>query len=157
MMSAQPDIQDDPVASARAAAYSGFRPRGTVRCLGEPLFRSQTARNLGCLLDLDVDVISWTCLPLALKEGRAAHVPDFLVDRGAGTTIEDAVDGGVALHHGLSKQRIGQGTPMLLFRPRKSTPDTACRTLGTCCGMHAGIVRWAIVCGCSLRWTRSAP
>jgi hypothetical protein len=94
-MNAQPDIQDDPVAAARAAASSAFAPRGTVRCFGTPLFRTQIARDLGCLLDLDNDVIFWTCLPMALGEGRAAHVPDFLVERGTGTTIEDAIDGQV--------------------------------------------------------------
>jgi hypothetical protein len=96
MMSPQPDIQDDPVAAARAiAASKTFAPRGTVRCLGIPLFRTQIARDLGCLLDFEFDVVSWTCLPTALGEGRAAYVPDFLVERESGTTIEDAVDGQV--------------------------------------------------------------
>lgn len=73
------------------AACLSFHPRGTVRCRGVPLFRNQAARDLGCLLDVDPDVESWTCLPLVLAYGTGMHVPDFAVVRSGGTILADAV------------------------------------------------------------------
>jgi hypothetical protein len=58
-----------------------FRPRGTARCVGKAAFRTQLARDLGCLLDLDDEVEAWSCLPAVLGHGEDAHVPDFLVQR----------------------------------------------------------------------------
>ncbi|MEO3998902.1 hypothetical protein [Mesorhizobium sp. CAU 1732] len=69
-----------------------FEPLGTVRCAGTPLFRTQLARDLGCLLDVDPDVVSWKCLPVLLRDGAKTHVPDFQVVRGNGTCFLDAVD-----------------------------------------------------------------
>jgi hypothetical protein len=68
-----------------------FSPRGTVRCGGRPMFRHQTARNFGCLLDVDPSVISWTCLPMALHHAQGPHVPDFAVTRTSGTTLMDVL------------------------------------------------------------------
>ncbi|MFD2053650.1 hypothetical protein ACFSQT_11285 [Mesorhizobium calcicola] len=91
-MTAQPEIETDQLASVRAdAARLHFRPRGTVRCIGAPLFRNQAARDLGCLLDVDPTVVEWSCLPLVLHRQRDSHVPDFLVVREEGTSIVDAV------------------------------------------------------------------
>ncbi|MFC4173229.1 hypothetical protein ACFOYU_14365 [Microvirga sp. GCM10011540] len=55
------------------------------------MFRSQAARELACLLDVDPDVESWTCLPTILTAGAAAHVPDFAVIRSTGSVLVDAV------------------------------------------------------------------
>ncbi|MBM2715250.1 hypothetical protein JQK88_29375 [Mesorhizobium caraganae] len=81
-------------ASVRAgAARLHFHPRGTVRCVGGPLFRNRAARDLGCLLDLDLAVVEWSCLPLVLERRGDSHVPDFLVVREEGTSIVDAASG----------------------------------------------------------------
>ncbi|RST84690.1 hypothetical protein EJC49_19535 [Aquibium carbonis] len=60
-----------------------------VRCKGEPAFRSQLARDAGCLLDLDDDVDAWSCLPLALGGDEYQHLPDFHVRRGDRHTLLD--------------------------------------------------------------------
>lgn len=76
-----------------AAAALRFEPFGTVRCSGAPLFRSQLARDLACLLDVDADVTSWTCLPMLLSSGGESHVPDFQIVRGQNTIFVDAAGG----------------------------------------------------------------
>ncbi|WP_245512731.1 hypothetical protein [Rhizobium sp. BK376] len=55
-----------------------FSPKATVRCAGEPIFRSRAARDLGCLLDVDPQIETWECLPLKLRLRDAGHIPDFL-------------------------------------------------------------------------------
>jgi hypothetical protein len=75
------------------ATNKNFYPRGTVRCSGEPMFRSQLARDLGCLLDIDRHVVAWLCLPIELKAAFGPHVPDFMVDYDNGTRMfMDAVE-----------------------------------------------------------------
>jgi hypothetical protein len=54
------------------------------------LFRNQLARDFACLLDVDVGVISWRCLPMAIMGREQAHVPDFLIERIDGLLIADA-------------------------------------------------------------------
>ena len=86
-------LDDDPGLLTRIrgeASCLSFPPRNTVRCDGAPLFRSPAARDVGCLLDVDPTVISWTCLPTVIEE-RGTHVPDFMVHRAAGTTLVDVV------------------------------------------------------------------
>lgn len=91
-LTAQPEIGTRQLVSVRAAAASlNFHPRGTIRCNGVPLFRNQLARDLGCLLDVDRDVLSWSCLPMALSVRHAVHTPDFLVCRADGQVMVDAV------------------------------------------------------------------
>lgn len=81
----------DPLALLRReAANRAFRPHGTVRCVGEPLYRTQAARDLACLLDVDPTVVSWTCLPCLMESGVGKpHVPDFAVTRADGVTLTD--------------------------------------------------------------------
>jgi hypothetical protein len=55
------------------------------------MFRTSVARDVGCLLDLDPFVISWTCLPLVLSRRNRRHVPDFAVTRATGTLVVDAI------------------------------------------------------------------
>ena len=68
----------------RASSARRFGPVGTVFCIGRPVFRSQIARDLALLLDLDPAVTAWSCLPavveLASADGEIVnHVPDFRV------------------------------------------------------------------------------
>ncbi|MGP9811378.1 hypothetical protein ACTZWT_07690 [Rhodopseudomonas sp. NSM] len=67
-----------------------FPPKCTVRCVGRPMFRTQAARDVGCLLDVDPTVISWTCLPLVLSRRNRHHVPDFSITRPEGVSLVDA-------------------------------------------------------------------
>lgn len=93
-MTAQPKHEYLALDAVRAeAAAVIFHPRGTIRCVGRPLFRSQLARDLACLLDVDADVSEWSCLPLVLRDGPRSHVPDFLVSGGQGPCLMDAGDG----------------------------------------------------------------
>jgi hypothetical protein len=86
------DDEADLLAHIReSASCLSFHPRGTVRCQGLPLFRNQAARDLGCLLDVDPDVESWSCLPTVLAYGTGMHVPDFAVERSGGTILVDVV------------------------------------------------------------------
>ncbi|MEO9340444.1 hypothetical protein ABFT80_23825 [Mesorhizobium sp. SB112] len=75
------------------AAKQSFHPLGTMRCIGAPLFRTALARDLGCLLDVDPNVNSWSCLPLTLSEGDILHIPDFIVERTDRTVVADAHGG----------------------------------------------------------------
>jgi hypothetical protein len=62
----------------------------TLHCVGPACFRTQAARDLAYLLDVDRSVRSWRCLPLVLAHRGVAHVPDFLVTRAGGTLLMDA-------------------------------------------------------------------
>lgn len=92
------------VASALEQATSASRglylpPENVANCRGQPRFRSQLSRDLGCLLDADPDVSWWQCLAgtVTLNDGRGSsrlHVPDFYVCRIDGThSLVDAVAG----------------------------------------------------------------
>jgi hypothetical protein len=86
-----PQKQCATLSAARAEASSHkFWPRGTVRCVGEPAFRTQAARDVGCLLDVDHDVSQWACLPLVLTDGDKVHVPDFLAMKSGRRCLIDA-------------------------------------------------------------------
>ncbi|MGF9565106.1 hypothetical protein AAIH70_16455 [Neorhizobium sp. BT27B] len=75
------------------AASASFYPLTTLKCQGPPLFRSQAARDVGCLLDVDGDVSSWRCQPLSQGGYPELGTPDFLVCRGDGSTYHlDAPD-----------------------------------------------------------------
>lgn len=54
-----------------------FYPSATVRCEGGKVFRSQAARDVGCLLDVDPTVVSWRCMPPSLAQ--LDHSADFEV------------------------------------------------------------------------------
>ena len=72
-------------------ALHTFSPRATVRCVGTPMFRTQSARDLACVLDTDHAVSAWSCLPVMLRDGHRWHVPDFNVTRAAGTALTDSL------------------------------------------------------------------
>ncbi|WP_157944606.1 hypothetical protein [Mangrovicella endophytica] len=69
-----------------------FQPIGTVRCEGRPVFRTQLARDLGVLLDLDDEVENWCCLPGSFEflgsDGQViSRTPDFRVHHHDGSAI----------------------------------------------------------------------
>lgn len=79
---AAPSVID---AAYREASPNVFFPRATVRCAGTPAFRSQLARDLACLLDVDDRVAAWSCLSFGVYVEDSIHVFDFMVDHIDGT------------------------------------------------------------------------
>lgn len=69
----------------REATQKRFYPLTTVRCSEPAAFRTQAARDLGCLLDVDDGVVAWSCLARAFDTVEGPWVPDFLVDYHDGT------------------------------------------------------------------------
>ncbi|WP_051559028.1 hypothetical protein [Allorhizobium undicola] len=74
------DIRAALNAAYEQASKQIFYPRSTVRCSADPMFRSRLARDLGCILDVDPNVIAWLCLPLQFDTELGPHVPDFFVE-----------------------------------------------------------------------------
>lgn len=61
-----------------------YRPYGTIRCSSPSYFRNQISRDLGCLLDVDDDVLGWCCRPYGMDDvidqiGWRGPPPDFMV------------------------------------------------------------------------------
>lgn len=83
------------ISSSRSHTQSNpiqvFYPLSTVRCVGPVLFRDQLARDIACLLDVDDDIISWSCRSLAVSHGEQAYKPDFLVKRADVIFVVDGV------------------------------------------------------------------
>ncbi len=83
------------ISSSRSVAQPNsvqiFYPLSTIRCDGPVLFRDQLARDIGCILDLDDDVLSWSCRSFALSHGGQTYRPDFLVKRADCSFLIDGV------------------------------------------------------------------
>lgn len=91
-MSIESDITYNLDKTRAEAAMRSYTPKGTVRCAGTPLFRTELARDYGCLLDLDAEVIRWSCLQSEFADGKSAHIPDFFVERRSGWVSVDVLD-----------------------------------------------------------------
>lgn len=76
--------------AAQTTALKIYYPLGTVRCDGPPVFRSQLARDIACLLDVDDEVMSWSCMSVPLVLGDEIHRPDFEVTSADGPGLIDA-------------------------------------------------------------------
>jgi len=68
-----------PSNSLSADAIQAFSGRPTVKGPFRPVFRSKAAADLSCLLDLDPQVLSWSCFTPS-TDGEAEYIPDFLMD-----------------------------------------------------------------------------
>lgn len=80
--------------SVPSATNVSFPPRATIHCIGPAFFRSRGARDLACLLDLDLEVEAWECVPLELRSGDLRHTPDFRIYNTSGRScLLDASDG----------------------------------------------------------------
>ncbi len=83
------------ISSPRSHTQTGpiqvYYPLSTVRCVGQVLFRDQLARDIACLLDVDDDIVSWSCRALALSHGEQTYKPDFLVKRADTSFVVDGV------------------------------------------------------------------
>jgi hypothetical protein len=63
----------------RQASSRFFYPLATIKCSGTPVFRTQNSRDFACLLDLDPDVLRWTCVGIELSYGGESYLTDFVV------------------------------------------------------------------------------
>ncbi|WP_026154281.1 hypothetical protein [Rhizobium leguminosarum] len=79
-----------PRSVAQSNAVETLYPLSTVRCVGPVLFRDQLARDIACLLDVDDDVLSWSCRSLSLSQDDQVYKPDFIVER---ADLRFAIDG----------------------------------------------------------------
>ncbi|MBV2184750.1 MAG: hypothetical protein KUL88_09460 [Rhizobium sp.] len=80
-------------AARNSASIRSYHPAGTVKCDGVRLFRSQAARDVGCVLDVNPSVTAWRCMPSPFGADGIAHAPDFQVfDEDGGTRYLDAPD-----------------------------------------------------------------
>ncbi len=78
---------------ARRAASNQFYPKATVRCADDAVFRTQLARDLACLLDVDEHVVAWSTLPAEIAIHGRFHIPDLMVTYSDGVEeLLDAVD-----------------------------------------------------------------
>lgn len=77
--------------SAQLNTVQIFYPLSTVRCEGPVLFRDQLARDVACILDVDDDLISWSCRSVALSHKSQTYRPDFLVKGRQGVFLLDGV------------------------------------------------------------------
>ncbi|WP_037400069.1 hypothetical protein [Sinorhizobium fredii] len=68
-----------------------FYPSATIRCDGPVIFRSQFARDVACLLDIDDAVAEWRCQSLPFRNGAAIYRPDFVAKIDQDTVVIDAV------------------------------------------------------------------
>ncbi|MBW9051153.1 hypothetical protein JNB85_01855 [Rhizobium mesosinicum] len=73
--------------SSHPSGDKTFRPAATVKCVGRQVFRSQVARDVGCLLDVDPEVTAWSCMATTLSLGDDFHVADFTVTTVHGYTL----------------------------------------------------------------------
>ncbi|MHC1548743.1 hypothetical protein [Phyllobacterium sp. K27] len=106
-MSIESDITDSLDKTRAEAAMRSYTPKGTVRCAGTPLFRTELARDYGCLLDLDAEVIRWSCLQSEFTDGRFVHIPDFFVERRSGWVFVDVLDENLPLPQASIKILLG--------------------------------------------------
>ncbi len=73
------DQAAESVARATPSHKAPFYPVATIKCEGAAVFRSQVARDVACLLDIDSSVSSWRCQPLNHSEQAQGGTPDFRV------------------------------------------------------------------------------
>ncbi len=77
-------------ASSRAAdippSAHTFYPAATVKCEGSQRYRSQVARDVACLLDVDPTVVSWRCNSTPFLCSSGYRAPDFEVIYTDGST-----------------------------------------------------------------------
>ncbi len=75
------------------ARDKAFYPTAVIKCTSMPVFRSQTSRDVACLLDVDASVSSWSCMKALLTHGDQQHFADFEVSLiGGGVHLVDAPD-----------------------------------------------------------------
>lgn len=71
----------------RKAAQKSFSPFTTIRCSLPAVFLTQAARDIACLLDVDDEVVAWSCLPRQFETGEGPWVPDLLADYVDGRSV----------------------------------------------------------------------
>ncbi|MDR6632587.1 hypothetical protein J2X72_001371 [Phyllobacterium sp. 1468] len=103
----------------KSSDTSPYFPKGTVRCSGVPTFRSQMARDFGCILDVDKNVRSWSCLTTELVRGDLKHIPDFTAEGHYGPTLFDVVPAGGAANAWVVEAASEAGVHYQTVHPEK--------------------------------------
>lgn len=62
-----------------------------VRCVGPVVLRSQLARDIACLQDVDTAVSAWSCRSVTLRRGYDTHKPDLVVERENDILVIDVI------------------------------------------------------------------
>lgn len=70
----------NPSNSLSADALQAISGRPTVKGPARPIFRSKTAADLSCLLDLDPQVLSWSSVTSSPAQRERDYIPDFMMD-----------------------------------------------------------------------------
>ena len=78
---------DHPYELPKRQARHFFAPSRTIRCTGVPKFRSQHARDVATLLDVDDEVVAWNGHPRLVLLGAANYRPDFAVEYTIGRAL----------------------------------------------------------------------
>lgn len=73
------DAVDGVPSLSDAIVRKSFFPKATIKCDGPAVFRSQAARDVACLLDVDNEVMEWRCAPSTFLVSNNHHICDFLV------------------------------------------------------------------------------
>jgi hypothetical protein len=82
--------------AATPAPYSDSLP--SLKCRGQPVFRSKVVRDVACILDLNPDIAKWYTPAPGPAAGALPHTPDFQVFNRDGTVrFVDAPDRQVAV------------------------------------------------------------
>ena len=81
-----------PMHAARSETARVYFPIATIKSVGHVRFRSQLARDVACLFDVDEDVISWSCQPITFACGDELYVADFNVVRPDRETLVFVID-----------------------------------------------------------------
>lgn len=89
--------------------YSDALP--SLKCKGQPFFRSKVVRDVACILDLNPDVANWCTPAPELASEALPHTPDFLVfDHEGNVRFIDAPDRQVTMSDvDLLSAALGQG------------------------------------------------
>lgn len=95
--------------SAVGGHVSRFALAPTVRCVGEPRFRTLSVADAGCQLNVDLSVLAWICRPLALTHRGRTLLPAFEV---AGNTAVELVAVSVDYEH-VPDWAVARGMPIV--------------------------------------------
>ena len=86
-------VSQSPASHSAVGTVKSYYPLHTIHCTGPVVFRNQLVRDYACLLDIDDDVVHWSCPTTALGSGQLIHQPDFAVLKNDGQWLIDVVNG----------------------------------------------------------------
>ncbi len=146
-------------AARNSASIRSYHPAGTVKCDGVRLFRSQAARDVACILDVNLrSPHGDACRPRSALTGS----PMFPIFRSSTRTVAPVIwTPPIVLSRWMSQSsRRKPGVSALTIKcsiVRKSTMDSGCATRVTCCVMPPMKHLSGTGSACWRRSTNTAP